>query len=145
MSDPMPVVARLRTLAVEEARRALADCLAAEAAAAEAVRALDAAIAAETDAAADLAGDDRSVEDFSAWLRHANAERAAAQAVLATAETRSVEARTVLAASRAAAQALDSLLARREADRQAAAGRREQAALDEAGRRPKHGDAAGRG
>ena len=34
MSDPMPIVARLRNLAVDEARRALADCVTKEARAA---------------------------------------------------------------------------------------------------------------
>jgi flagellar export protein FliJ len=144
MSDPIPVVARLRNLAVEEAKRALADCLSAEASAAEALRALEDAIGAETDAAADLSGDDRSVEDFSTWLRHANADRVAAQATLTAAETRSAESRAVLAASRSAAKAMESLLAQREAERQAATARREQVALDEAGQRPKD-DMATRG
>ncbi len=134
MPDPLPVVARLRNLAVDEAKSALADCLTAEARAAEAMRLLDAAIAAETDAASDPSGDDQSVEDFSGWLRRIAVDRAAAAAALAAAETRSTEARAVLTASRTAARAMDELLARRDADRQLAADRREQAALDEAGR-----------
>jgi flagellar export protein FliJ len=136
MSDPhnalLAVVARLRHLAVDEAKRALADCLTAEAVAADAARQLDTLIAAETDAASDPSGDDRSVESFSVWLRRVGADRTAAANLLASAETRSAEARAVLAASRSAARAMDELLEGRGAERRLAADRREQAALDEA-------------
>jgi len=135
MSDSLTVVVRLRNLAVNEARRALAECITAETAAAGALRRLDAAIAAETDAAGDLSGDDQSVEDFAAWLRRIDVERRAATAALETTEVRCTEARAALAASRTAARAMEDLLLRRQADRQLAAGRREQAMLDEAGLR----------
>lgn len=134
MPDPLHTVARLRNLAVDEAKRALADCVTAEATAAAVLRRLDSAIAAETDAASDPAGGDQAVADFAAWLRRISADQTAAAAVLAAAETRSTEARAVLAASRAGARALDALLARRDTERRLAADRREQAALDEAGR-----------
>ena len=134
MSDPLVTVARLRNLAVEEARRALADCLTQEATATDALRRLDAAIAAETDAASDPSGNDQAVADFAVWLRRISIDRAAADAALAAAETGSAEARADLAASRSAAQAMDALLAGRATERQAAADRREQGALDEAGR-----------
>ena len=132
MSDPLPVVARLRHLAVDEATRALADCLTAEAAAAEALRLLDMQISAETDAAGDSDSDDRAVADFSIWLRRAEADRTAAANALASAETRSAEARAVLAASRSAARAMDELLDGRDTQRQLAADRRDRVALDEA-------------
>ena len=135
MSDPLPVVARLRHRAVDEARQALADSVTAETAAAEALRLLDTAIAAETDAAGDLSGDDQSVEDFAAWLRRVRIDRRSAVAELESAELRSTEARAALAASRTAARAMEDMLTRREAERRLAAARREQAVLDEAGQR----------
>jgi|GEM_PF-1941729 len=131
MSDPLPVVHRLRRLAADEARRALADCLTAEAEAADALRTLDAEIAAETDAASDPDQDDRPVEDFAVWLRRISVDRAAAAAALSVAETRSAEARAVLAASRTAERALEILMEQQAAERRAAAERRDQAALDE--------------
>jgi flagellar export protein FliJ len=135
MSDPLPVVARLRALAVDEARRALAENVTAEANAAEALRLVDTVIAAETEAAGDLSGDDQSVEDFAGWLRRIRVERRAAAAALESAELRSTEARAALAASRSAARAMEELLLRRDADWRSAAERREQAVLDEVGQR----------
>ncbi len=130
--SPLAIVARLRRIAVDEAKRALADCLTAEAAAAAALRAIDARIAAETDAASDPSGDDHAVEGLSRWLRRIGAERIAAANLLASAETQSAEARAVLAAGRSAARAMDELLAGRATERRLAADRREQAVLDEA-------------
>jgi hypothetical protein len=134
MSDPLPVVARLRNLAVDEARRALAECITAEARAAEAVRLLGAAIVAETDAAGDPSGDDQSVEDFAAWLRRIGVERRAAATALESAEMRSIEARTALIACRTAARAMDEMLLRRDADRRTATERKAQTLLEEAAR-----------
>ena len=131
MSDPMPTVARLRNMAMDEAKRALADCLTAEVAATAALRLLDTAIAAETDAASASSDGDQATADFAAWLRRTLVDRTAAAAALCSAETQSAEARAVLAASRAAARAMDELMARREANRLIAADRTEQAALDE--------------
>ena len=132
MPDPLPVVARLRRLEVDAAQRALAECLRDEAAAALTLRALDTAITAETDAAT-ASEDDRAVEDFALWLHRTERDRAAAEAVLARAETRSTEARAVLSATRSAARAMDEILTVRAAERQAVAAGREQIALDEAG------------
>ena len=137
MSDPMTVVARLRRLDLDRAQRSLADCLRAETDAAAVLRHLDARIAAEMDAASGAADDDRPVDAFSVWMRRVGAERAMAADALAHAETHSAEARAVLAASRAAAQAVVDRLARREAERQATDARRAQAALDEAGTAPR--------
>ena len=134
MPDPLPVVARLRRLEVDAAQRALAECLRDEAAAALTLRALDTAITAETDAAT-ASEDDRAVEDFALWLHRTERDRAAAEAVLARAETRSTEARAVLSATRSAARAMDEILTVRAAERQAVAAGREQIALDEAGGR----------
>jgi flagellar export protein FliJ len=101
--------------------------------AAAALRALDAEIAIETDAASDPDQDDRPVEDFAVWLRRIGVDRAAAVAALADAETRSAEARAVLAASRTAERALEILMEQQAAERGAAEQRREQAVLDEIG------------
>jgi len=134
MSDPLPVAARLRHLAVDEARRALVECVAAEASAVEALRLVDAAIAAETEAAGDPAGDDHAVEDFANWLRRIRVERRAAASALEIAELRSNEARTALIACRTAARATDEVLRTRDADRKVAADRKEQIGLEEAAR-----------
>lgn len=134
MSDPLPIAARLRHLAVDEARRALAECVTAEAGAVEALRLVDAAIVAETEAAGDPAGDDQSVEDFANWLRRIRIERHAAVAALETAELRSNEARTTLIACRTAARAMDELLRNRDDEQKAEAERKAQVGLEEAAR-----------
>lgn len=134
MPDALPVVARLRHLAVDESRRALAECVTTETAAAEALRLVDTAIAAETEAAGDPAGDDQSVEDFAAWLRRIGVERRAAAAALELAEMRSIEARTALIACRTAARAMDEMLSRRDTDRRVAAERKAQILLEDAAR-----------
>ncbi len=131
MSDPLPVVHRLRRLAADEARRALAEYLTVESEAAAALRALDAEIAAETDAASDPDQDDRPVEDFAVWLRRISVDRAAAVAALEDAETQSAEARAVLAASRTAERALEILMEQQAAERRTASEHRDQLALDE--------------
>ncbi len=131
MVDPLETVARLRRLALDEAKEALATCLRAEAEAAGALAALHAAIAAETSAA--IAGaDDRAVDAFGVWLRRTTDERAVAEAALARAEARTAEARAVLAASRGNKQAVQDLLLRRATDQAARESRGEQAVLDEA-------------
>ncbi len=139
MSDPLPVAARLRHLAVNDARRALAECLTAEARAVEALRLIDAAIAAETEAAGDPAGDDQSVEDFANWLRRIRVERRAEVAALETAELRSNEARTALIACRTAARAMDEVLNSRDAEQKAEADRKTQIGLEEAARHGRRG------
>lgn len=139
MPDPLPVVARLRHLAVDEARRALAECVTVEAGAAGSVRLLDTAIAAEADAAGDPAGDDRMVEAFAGWLRRIGVERRTAVSALEAAELRSTEARAVLIACRAAARAIDELLVRRDAERRAAADGKAQTLLEDAARHGRGG------
>ena len=67
--DPLESLLRLRRLAVDEARRGLADCLRVESLAAHAVAAIESAIDHETDVATDLASGDAVVEAFAAWLR----------------------------------------------------------------------------
>lgn len=135
MPDPLTSLARVRALAVDDAKRALADCLAAESAARQALRTLDHTIAAETEAASDPSGDDRTVEIFSAWLCRIATERQTAASALERAEVRSNEARIVLTMGRSAARATEELLAERAEAEHTRRTVREQAALDEAGRR----------
>jgi hypothetical protein len=134
MSDPLAVVVRMREMAVDEAKRALAECLTVEAGAIEALRLLDATIASETDAAGDPMGDDQMVEDFAAWLRRIGVERRAAVRALEVAEMRSTEARAALGACRAAAQAVSEIVQSREGERKAALERKTQLALEDAAR-----------
>jgi hypothetical protein len=140
MPDPLPVVARLRHLAVDEARRALAECVTVEGCAAGSVRLLDTAIASEADAAGDPSGDDQMVEEFAAWLRRIGVERRAAVSALEAAELRSTEARAALIASRAAARAIDELLVRRDTERRTAADGKAQTLLEDAARHGRVGD-----
>ena len=126
---------RLRQAAVDEARVALASCLAAETAAREALRELDAAVARETDAAMRLEAEDRAVEEFAAWLRRVRAERSQGERVLASAEARSAEARSVLSVTMVAAGSLEELLAQHDAAALVAAEARDRRDLDDAASR----------
>jgi hypothetical protein len=135
MADTLQTLLRLRRLAVDKARRGLADCLQQETAAEEKMRELAAEIDRETDAVCQSAGDDRMVEHFAAWLRRARFQQDTAAGVLLTAQTHTLEARAVMTAGREAVEVVESLIAQRNAEQTAAALRREQAILGEAGRR----------
>jgi flagellar protein FliJ len=134
--DPLDGLLRLRRLSLEEAMRALAAHLAAEAAADEALARIEASIATEEAAASRLDADDLAVEAFGRWLRRTIQEREAATAARDRTEADTGRARAVLGAARAAVAAVEAEIARRaEADRIAGL-RREQAVIDEhAGRR----------
>jgi flagellar export protein FliJ len=133
MTDTLQTLLRLRRLAVDKARRGLADCLRQETVAEEKMRDLAAEIDRETDAVCRSAGDDRMVENFALWLRRARVEQDAAAGALLTAQTHMLEARAVLTAGREAVEVVESLIAQRDADRNATLLRQEQAILDEAG------------
>jgi flagellar export protein FliJ len=132
MADSLQTLLRLRRLAVDQARRGLADCLRSEADAGSAVREIAAAIDRETDTVCQSVGDDHMVDNFAAWLRRARVEQGNAVNALLTAETHTQEARAVLTVGRAAVETVEALIARREAERTAAAERQEQNVLDEA-------------
>ena len=133
-NDPLATVARLRRLARDEASQGLSRALATEAAAD--ARAVDATqqIADETAAASSLMGDDAMVEAFAAWLpgarQHATTTRAACER--AGAEVSRM--RAILAVSRAAVEAVETLLSQRADALAKDHARREQAELDEVGR-----------
>ncbi len=113
--NPLAIVARLRDLEVQAARRALldreADLAAAEARIASAGQALH-------DEA--VAGDPAA---YAAWLPRARADQAAAEAARLRAAAAAEEARAALAAARAAAHAIErmqqerALLERKKAER----------------------------
>jgi hypothetical protein len=122
--DPLATLARLRRLAVSEARRDLAEALAAE----------DAALARATAAEAALTDEAETAEPaaYAAWLPRGLAE-ARAEAAKAEAAARAAERqRLALAEARAAERAVELLAAKRAAEAAKAADRRAQAMLDEA-------------
>lgn len=127
-------VARLRRLALDDASRALSQALAAETAAA--ARAEEAArqIAEEAAAASSLTGDDAMVEAFVAWLPGARRHAAETRDACERAGAEVARLRAVLTASRAACEAVETLLAQRKEAQAKERDRRSQAELDEAGR-----------
>jgi hypothetical protein len=132
--DPLRTALRLRQLALEEARRSLAICLAEESAAERDAAAAEAEIAREIAAASELSADDAPVDALAAWLPGARRRAADARARHETAQANTSVVRAALAASRAATEAAEELLAQREAQRRAQAERRTQAEMDESGR-----------
>ncbi len=132
--DPVEALLRLRHMTVDEARRDLASCLSAEENAAGAAREIEMAISRETVEACRMDADDGAVQAFADWLKRIRPAALAADAALEAASLHTAEARAVLVAARAAAEAAEGLLARRAAERQTVADRVEQLALDEAAR-----------
>jgi flagellar export protein FliJ len=129
--DPLDVLLRVRRLAVDQARQALAECLTLETAASARCEEIAAAIVEETTAATALTSDDQTVEAFADWLRQTLPLQSAANLALTNAEARTKEARTVLAAARAGVRAVEAILEQKEADRRVRQARGEQHALDE--------------
>lgn len=132
MSRALRIVARLRKIAIDEARGELATRLAAEARATQADRAAQDALRREPRAALLLAANDAA---FATWLPRGLEAREVAHDAARRAEEATQEGRAALAAVRASAEAVDQMLASHVADRLAEANRREQAVLDEVGRR----------
>ncbi len=133
-NDSMVTVARLRRLARDEASQELSRALATEAAAD--ARAVDATrqIADETAAASSLMGDDAMVEAFAAWLPGARQHATKTRAERERAGAEVSRMRAILAVSRAAVEAVETLLAQRAEASAKDRARREQAELDEVGR-----------
>ncbi len=133
--EPLAAILRVRRLALDQATRELAECLRVETATGRAVAAVEQAIAQEQKAASSLAGDDLVVEMFGAWLKRARQDLRAAVDARERAEAETARARAVVAAARAAVAAIESELARKAAEQDAAAARREQQVLDEVAQR----------
>jgi flagellar export protein FliJ len=134
MADGLQTLLRLRRLALDQARSGLADCLHAEAEASATVRTIANDIQRETDLVCRAQGDDRIVEVFSAWLRRVRISQQAAANALLTAETHTLEARSVLVAGRIAVETVEALIAQRQAEQVAAERQQDQKLLDETGR-----------
>jgi flagellar export protein FliJ len=132
MADPLETLLRLRRMALDEARRTLADCLREESEATADIRALDDAIDRETNAATDLEADDAAVEAFATWFKRVRQDRASAAEVLSRAETRTQEARAVLTVGQRAARVVEDMLSAQETERREAEAHRDQLAIDEA-------------
>jgi hypothetical protein len=132
--DPLNVLLAVRRHAVDQRRRALADCLLREAEAAATIAALDAAIRRDAEAAGTFP-DHRHFRDvFLAARQYLTAERQTAAAALAVAEASSDEARGHLAVSRLDAEAVERLIAERTLAARTAADRREQHEVDDIAR-----------
>lgn len=127
-------VARLRRLALDDASQALSRALAAEAAAADRADQATRQIAEEAAAASSLTGTDSTVEAFAAWLPGARRHAAEARETCERAGDEVARLRAVLTASRAAYEAVETLLAQRTEAEAKERDRRSQAELDEAGR-----------
>ena len=127
-------VARLRRLALDDASQALSRALAAETIAAARADEATRQIADEAAAASSLTGDDAMVEAFAAWLPGARRYAAEARDACERAGAEVARLRAVLTASRAACEAVETLLAQRAETEAKERDRRSQAELDEAGR-----------
>jgi flagellar export protein FliJ len=138
--DPLESLLRLRRLAVDEARRGLADALRSESEAARTIAAVEAAIEREADVASSLAAGDAEVEAFAAWLRRIRPKQQAAHDAADEAEAATGLARTVLGVARAAVRAAEEMLAKHAAELHAQAERQVQAELDEVAGRPRQAD-----
>jgi flagellar biosynthesis chaperone FliJ len=138
MNRTLHTLLRLRRFEADAARRALAEALAAEAAA-EAGR--DQAAAALCEEAKNTDADTLlALQNFAAWLPRGTADRQAANHALAVAAKASAAARAALAERRAALEAVEKRIeAQARADQQEAA-RREAHALDEAFRAIRSGE-----
>lgn len=129
--DPLEAVLRIRRMAVDTARRHLAEALTIEETARRHAEAAEARIVSEGQAAADIATGDSAVEAFAAWLPVGRAEAQTARVAHDKAVTDVNMARAAVTVARAAAEAAADLQLRRKADQALLAERRAQNALDE--------------
>lgn len=130
--DPLQVLLRLRGIALDTARRTLADRLREEAAAAERAASIAATIVCEAAAQAGQAAETRSVESYAAWLGRTQVAQREAQAATRACAAATADARASLNAARTGTRALEAALDRAREARRDAAARLEQQAVDEA-------------
>ena len=130
----LQMVLRLRHLAVDEAKRALAEYLAAETRAEAAEHTAQSAIRREAEVATALEAGDGAVEAFAAWLPRGQAALEQARRRRNEVELAVTQARAALRVARADEAAVERLLATQDAAQAAEGARREQAALDETAR-----------
>ncbi len=131
MSDALHTIMRIRKLAVDEARRALAEALKTEDEARRVANAAEAQIGIEGQIAADLEAGDGAVEAFAAWLPTGRAIAMRTRSAHEHTLLEVARARAGLTATRAAAEAAQSVQEQREAERMLEAARRGQAVMDE--------------
>jgi hypothetical protein len=132
--DPVDVLLAIRLHAVEQARSALAACLTSEATLADRIKALDSAVLRDRKTAGSWQ-DAHQFLEISVFRQGAvRAERRTIAADLAAAEARSAEARGAVTAARAAAEAVEQLIAERRAAGLAETARRAQHVLDDIAR-----------
>ena len=130
--DPLQVLLRLRGISLDAARRALADRLREETAAAARCAGIEATIAHETQVQLSQPMESRAAGSYAAWLARALGERRDAQAASRTCATATAEARVSLNEARAETRALEAALEHVGDTRRIAAARLEQQAVDEA-------------
>jgi hypothetical protein len=132
--DPLRILLSMRRRSVERARQVLAARLAAATDVADRIRLLD--DATRRDRAVGNAWPDayRFLEMAASRQEVAQAERRDMADELAAAEAQAEEARSVVSATRTAAEAVEELIGQREAAGQADAARREQHVLDDLAR-----------
>ena len=131
--EPLTVAARVRRMAVDEARRLVASRLATESAAAAACASAAQKMAEEAATAAHPDADDGLVEAYVAWLPVGRSALMLAEGRLHDAEAATTQARAALAAARVAAETVEKLIAQRRQERDVHVARAEQRALDENG------------
>jgi len=132
--DPLRVLLTVRQQTADQARQALAECLKLEAALVDAIRAIDQAAQRELQEAERSWHRGGMPDLFAAWRKRAQLDRRAAVAALAAAESRTAEARAVLASARSGARVVEQLIEQRAAAARATAAEREQHALDDIAR-----------
>jgi hypothetical protein len=135
--DPLQVLLRLRGIGLDAARRALADRLRDEAAAAARCAGIEASIVHETQVHLSQPMESRTVGSYAAWLAHAQADHRDAQAASRTSAAATAEARVSLNEVRVETRALEATLEHAQEVRRIAAMRQEQQAIDEAAARCK--------
>jgi hypothetical protein len=132
--DALRILLSMRRRSVEQARRALAARLTTEAEVVDRIRSLDGKVRRDHKAAEAWPDAHRFLEMFANRQDVIQAERRTLAADLAAAELETGEARSVVAAARTAAEAVDELIGEREAASQADAATREQHVLDDIAR-----------
>jgi flagellar export protein FliJ len=135
MSGGLDSVLRLRQMALDEAKRELAECVQAVTEASDRTKAAASAIHRERAAAEALEAPDTAVEAFAAWLPRGLRAVDAAREAEARGEAALTQARVRVANARSAVEAIETVLREREEARQAELRRAEQAEMDEVGQR----------
>jgi ABC-type branched-subunit amino acid transport system ATPase component len=130
--DPLPVLLRLRNIALDAARRALADRLREESAAAERSAGIAATIARETVVQASQPVERRTGESYVAWLRSTRVAQREAEAAARACGEATAQARVSLNEARTESRALEAALERAADAARSVAARLEQYAVDEA-------------